>query len=487
MNRPTHILIAASEANPLARTSFMGDVVAALPLALRRQGIQASLIIPRYRSIPTSFHQELVMSGITSPVGDKHVQFDVYRTELGTVPVYLIDQPEYFDREGIYGDDRGEFLDNAERFIFFSRAIIDLLPYYPDPPDIIHCNDWQTGLSPLYLKLFQECQTGYRHVRSLFTVHNLAYQGLFWRFDMHLTCLPWDYFTPDGIEFYGDLNLLKAGLLYSDAINTVSPAYCREILSETHGCGLDGVLRATRSKLHGILNGADYETWSPDKNPFIPQSYSLGDPSGKNLCKQEVLKSLKLDVEADRPLITMIAPLYTRKGADLLEQSLESMITKGCQVVLQGEGDKNYQKAFIQLAETYGHSFAFLNNFDQDLSHKLIAGSDLLLKPSRYEPCGLIQLYALKFGTIPIAHRTGGLDDTIIDESDSHRGPATGFKFDHYTPESLLSSLDRALDAFNDPVKWSALVKSAMKQDYSWDKAAAEYINLYRQIVSAGS
>ncbi len=248
----------------------MGDVVSALPKALIELGIDVSLIIPRYNLIPERFSQERIASRIPVPVSDSYKHADVYRTYIDRLPVYLVDQPDYFHRDALYKNESGEYPDNAERFIFFARSVVEAIPFLPQKPSIIHCNDWQTGLVPLYLKQFKSSHPVFESIKSLFTVHNLAYQGMFWRFDMHLTGLPWEYFTPEGIEFYGDLNLLKAGLLFSDALNTVSPRYCREIQTPEFGCGLEGVLQSLSSKLCGIINGADYSRWSPVDNPLIP-------------------------------------------------------------------------------------------------------------------------------------------------------------------------------------------------------------------------
>ncbi|MBN1880177.1 glycogen synthase GlgA [bacterium] len=482
MNHPLHILVAASEATPLARTSYMGDVVSALPKALLELGIHASLIIPRYSLIPDRYKQDRIATRVSIPIGDRYKHADLYRTFLDQLPVYLVDQPDYFNRESLYKTDSGDYPDNAERFIFFARSVIEMLPNLPDKPSIIHCNDWQTGLVPLYLKLFRENHPAFEHVKSLFTVHNLAYQGLFWRFDMHLTGLPWEFFTSEGIEFYGDLNLLKAGLLYSDAINTVSPRYCREIQTTEFGCGLEGVLQTMQKKLYGIINGADYTRWSPIRNPIIPAEYSPDNLTGKAVCKRAIIAESSLDAAEDGPILAMITPLYSRKGLDLLEFSLSEMIQKGIRVILQGIGDRNYVHIFTNLAETNPGHFAFIHNLDQDISQRMIAGADFLLKPSRFEPCGLNQIYALRFGTIPIVHRTGGLDDTVCDCEPDHPDLRTGFKFDNYTPESLLTTLDRALAAYAQPETWRAIMRDAMAQDFSWRRSATGYLELYQKL-----
>jgi len=483
LNKPIHILVAASEATPLARTSCMGDVVSALPESLLSLGIDITLIIPRHKIIPDTFKQEKILENIPVSIGDRHVSTDIYLTHINDLPVYLVDQPAYFDRPDLYQSENGDYPDNAERFIFFSRAVVDLLPFYEKKPSIIHCHDWQTGLTPLYLRLFQENHPEFRDVKSLFTVHNLAYQGLFWRFDMHLTGLPWKYFTPESIEFYGDLNLLKAGLVHSDAINTVSPTYCREIQTPEFGCGLDGVLRTRKDNLYGILNGADYTQWSPDIKTGIAASYSISNLSGKKTCKAELLKQAQLNVSVDKPLISMISPLFTRKGVDLLELSIKQLVDRNCQIILQGRGDRNYMKIFQSLAEQFSDNFAFFNDLSQSFSKKVIAGSDLLLTPSRFEPCGLNQIYALRFGTIPIAHKTGGLDDTVVDIDSLNDKHPTGFKFSEYSGESLMMTVNRALELYNDPEAWQSLMISGMKQDYSWKRSAEKYSELYSKIL----
>jgi starch synthase len=482
--RPSlNILIVASEATPLVRTSYMGDVVSALPQALIDSGIQASIVIPRYKVVAESFPQECLVEKISIPIGEKYKNAGLYRTDINSLPVYLIDQPDYYFRNTLYKNDNGDFPDNAERFIFFSKAVVEMLPFYTSRPTILHCNDWQTGLVPLYLQRYiQQHKTP--AIKSLFTVHNLANQGLFWRFDMHLTGLPWEYFTPEGIEFYGDINLLKAGLLYSDAVNTVSPRYCREIQTPEFGCGLEGVLQSMRKKLFGILNGADYSIWSPDKNTCIPENYDPNNLEGKKTCKSALISQMNLQAGMDNPLISMVSPLYSRKGLDLLECALKHLIERGIRVILQGIGDRNYVNIFAQLAKSHHRHFKFVHNFNQDQTQCILAGSDLSLKPSRFEPCGLNQIYSLRFGTIPIVHRTGGLDDTVSDNDPGNPGPQTGFKFDDYSPESLIQAVDRALAVFSERHTWEKLMKNAMNQDFSWTQSAQKYIVLYQKLLS---
>ncbi|MBN1295323.1 glycogen synthase GlgA [bacterium] len=477
-----HVLFAASEATPLARTSCMGDVVAALPRALQNAGIETSLVIPRYKTIPDAFPLERIARNIPIPIGDGHKTVDVYLTQLDRVHVYLIDQPDYYCRDGLYRFENEDYLDNAERFIFFSRAVVELIPFYGSVPSIVHCHDWQTGLIPLYLKRYTADKAQYHGIRSLFTIHNLVSQGLFWRFDMHLTGLPWEYFRPDGIEFYGDLNLLKAGLLYSDAINTVSPTYCREIQTPEFGCGLDGVLRSMETKLCGILNGADYDYWSPLSGEGIPAAYTHEDPTGKKICKEALMRQAGLDLTDDAPLLCIISPLYGRKGVDLLELSIPDLVDSGCRIILQGIGDRNYVHSFEQLAAGLQGSFRFYHNLDPIRSREIIAGSDILIKPSRFEPCGLNQIYALRFGTIPVVHQTGGLDDTVIDDPVNSE-IQTGFKFKDYSREAMQETIHRALAVFRDPDRWLHLIRNAMRQDFSWNQSADRYLMLYRKLL----
>jgi len=481
-----NLLFAASEATPLARTSFMGDVVSALPRALLDLGMGAALVIPRYKHIPAAFSLEPVAQNIPVPIGDHHKTVDLLLTRLDNLDVYLVDQPDYYWRDGLYHHENGDYLDNAERFIFFSRAVVELIPFYKNVPDIIHCHDWQTGLTPLYLKRFKAAKTQYRQIKSLFTIHNLVQQGLFWRFDMHLTGLPWNYFTPDGIEFYGDLNLLKAGVLYANMVNTVSPRYCREIQTAEFGCGLDDVLRSLKHKLCGILNGADYDYWSPVDNPDIPAAYSPDDLSGKTVCKNALITRAKLNPDTHGPLLCMVTPLFSRKGVDLLETLIPELVEKKFRIILQGVGDRNYVNIFSEMADRFHGAFTFFHNLDPEQSRLIIAGSDMLLKPSRFEPCGLNQIYALRFGTIPIVRRTGGLDDTVIDENEHADGIRTGFKFDHYSVESMRSAIHRALTAFGQSGYWNTLIKSAMDQDFSWRKSAEQYAEIYQQIIQTG-
>ncbi len=484
MDQKIRILVAASEVSPLVRTSYVADVISSLPQALQRLGMCISLVIPRYSLIPDSFTQECIVDNIAISIGEKIKHAGLYRTTLNNMSVYLVDMPDYYHRNSIYCDENGDYPDNAERFIFFSRAVVELLPYYQFEPDIIHCNDWQTGLIPLYLKRFGQCNGKYRNVKSLFTVHNLSKQGLFWRFDMHLTGLPWSYFTSEGIEFYGDINLLKAGLLYSNAINTVSPRYCKEIQTSEFGCGLEGVLQSLKPKLYGILNGVNYDLWDPQSSSVIPAQYTIHDHSGKRLCKTELLKNTGLvNKSIHDPLIAMISPLYSHKGLDLLEFILPSLADQGIYVILQGVGDRNYVRIFSEMEKRFSGLFRFINNLDSETTQQVIAGSDFLLNPSRFEPCGLNQMYALRFGTMPIVHQTGGLDNTVFDSKTDDSGIQTGFKFKEYSSEALLDAINRGLVVYQDAAAFTHLRQTAMSQDFSWSQSALQYLDLYKKIL----
>ena len=487
MKTSLNILFASPEAAPFAKTGGLADVIQALPKALKRIGHNPVIVIPRYKSVDHRFAQELVFSKINIPISDRSEEADVYRTYLDSdIPVYLIDKPQYYHRDELYGTSDGDYQDNAERFIFFSRAIVELIPLLSHSIDIVHCNDWQTGLIPLYLKHFQSNIKGAKKISTLFTIHNMAYQGLFWRFDMHLTGLPWDYFTQEGIEYYGDLNLLKAGIVYADALNTVSKQYCKDIQTSEFGCGLDGVLRSHQHKLHGIINGIDYSVWNPAKDPLIPVQYDVNNLDGKKQCKFNLLKRMGKEDRIDIPLIGMISRLNSQKGLNIISQSFENLMQRNITFILLGTGDRQYEEEFAHHQRQHPDQFSFQACFDESLAHLIEAGSDFYLMPSRYEPCGLNQQYSLRYGTIPIVRATGGLIDTVID-LDQHHETGTGFVFRDYTHRALLETVDRAVKLYGQQEYLKIIQKRGMLQDFSWESAADKYSELYHRIMKSDS
>ena len=398
------------------------------------------------------------------------------------IPIYFIDKKEYYDRPYLYGTTQGDYPDNAERFIFFDRAILETCKILGLRPDIIHCNDWQTGLIPLYLKTIYKSDKFFDRTVSIITIHNLGYQGLFPQSDMPLTGFDKSLFTPEGIEFYGKINFLKAGLISADSITTVSHNYAKEILSREYGFGLDGVLRKRASALTGIVNGIDRKEWNPESDAFIKRNYSLKDIDGKKECKLQLLKECSIRPDAERPLIGMVGRLSSQKGLDLILESLDEILSTGANLIILGRGDEMFQRRLSSAAKKYKGRMYVKAGFEDSLAHKIYAGSDIFLMPSRYEPCGIGQLIAMRYGTIPVGRRTGGLADTILD----HRpleGEGTGFLFSDYTPDALQGCLKRALCVYVNKAGWKKLIRSAMKMNFSWPDSAKKYIELYDKVV----
>jgi starch synthase len=482
-----NILVVASEVVPLAKTGGLADVAGALPRAVESLGHSVSVVMPCYRQVrsgrtimPTDWKVEI-------PIAKKLVQADISRTTLpdSDVPVYLIDQPAYFDRESLYGEKGKDYFDNCERFVFFSRAALELARQFPFEIDAIHVHDWQTGLVPVYL---QEMYRGHRSLRSagsLCTVHNLAFQGKFWHWDMLLTGLDWRLFTWRQLEFYGHLNLLKAGIVFSDLVNTVSRRYAAEIQTPEFGCGLEAVLQSRKSDLSGIINGIDYSIWNPESDGVIAANYNEDTfVHNKPKCKAALQSEQRLRVRPEVPLFGIVTRLDDQKGLDLIESAAEEFLSQDVQLVVLGTGHAKYHKLFEDLAQRFAGKIGLNLRFDDGLAHRIYAGADLFLMPSRYEPCGLNQLISLKYGTVPVVRATGGLADTIVDSTSETRaaGTATGFSFEPYTPEALLACVRRALDMWQDRESWRRLISAGMRQDWSWTRSAAEYVKLYERV-----
>ncbi len=476
------VVMAASEAVPYAKTGGLADVVGALPAALRRLGIDVAIVIPAYGSIARDrFALRSTGRTLQVPVSTKTVTAAVLEgTTPSGVPAYLIEADQYFDRPALYGTADGDYPDNAERFAFFARATLALLSH-TGAPDILHCHDWQTALAPVFLRTDPADYADLAHTRTVLTVHNLGYQGLFWQPDWHLLNLDARYFTPGYLEFYGKVNYLKGGLTFADALTTVSPTYAREIQTAEFGHGLEGVLLARHDALTGILNGVDYGEWSPDHDPFIAAPYSADDLAGKAKCKADLQAAVGLPVDAKTPVIGMVSRLADQKGFDLLAEIIPDLLRKRLQLVILGSGDAHYQDLFAALARRSTKRLAVRITFDNALAHKIEAGSDLFLMPSRYEPCGLNQIYSLRYGTIPVVRATGGLEDSIVD-FDATTAQGTGFKFVDYAPGPLLECIERALRTYRTPALWQPLVRAAMQADFSWERSAAAYVELYRRL-----
>jgi starch synthase len=417
----------------------------------------------------------------TVSIAGRQEESQILTTTLGErIPVYFIRSDRYFDRNHLYSSPDGDYWDNAERFAFFCRSALELLGQI-DVPDILHAHDWQTAPAIAMLKTQPERYPGLVSVRTVFTVHNLGYQGRFSSNQWNVLDLDRNLFNSQCLEFYGDINFLKGGLAFADALTTVSPTYAREIRIQEHGFGLEGIFEQRAAHLTGILNGADYDVWNPDVDLYIAERYTLDDLSGKRACKEDLQRLFSLPRDPDVPLIGTVSRLASQKGFDLLQSIVDCLLQRNIQFVLLGTGDKAFQEYFAGLSSRFAGKAGVRIAYEESLAHKIVAGADVFLMPSRYEPSGLTQLYALKYGTIPIVRTTGGLKDSIED-FDPATGKGTGFRFGPYEASALRSVIDRALTAYSNKQQWSALMRNAMSADYSWQRSALQYLALYRSL-----
>jgi starch synthase len=487
-----NIAFVSSEVVPFSKTGGLADVVGALPCALEKLGHRAVVFAPAYRqSRRCGVPIEPTDIRVLISVGAKQVAGRLLVSKLpnSNVPVYLVEQDGYYDRPELYGEGGHDYRDNCERFIFFCRAVMQSLSALGLPIDVLHCNDWQSGLIPAYLDIEHASVPFYRDIASLFTIHNMAYQGCFWHWDMLLTGLDWKYFNWHQMEFHGDLSLLKTGIVFADAITTVSPQYAQEIQLEPLGCGLQGVLRHRSDVLSGIINGVNYDTWDPRHDPLIPANYDVHNwATGKASCKAALQQELHLPVEPHHPLIGLVGRLADQKGWDLVAQVMQRWLSyRDVQWVILGTGDERYHKLLHQLSQEHPHRVAARLEFSDALAHRIEAGADMFVMPSRYEPCGLNQLYSLRYGTVPIVHHTGGLADTIVDATVENLAARTanGFSFTNYSTQYLEETLTRACHVYRDQeAVWRQLVETAMTQDWSWSHSAQQYTELYARIVA---
>jgi starch synthase len=418
---------------------------------------------------------------LSIPLSSKTLIAEIYTAWITPeLNFYFIGQDSLYDRDGLYGTPFGDYQDNAERFIFFSRAVPELLNALELEFDVCNCHEWQTGLVPVYFHTLYQNSPFCKNLPTVYTVHNVGYQGIFWHYDMALTGLGWEYFTPQLLEFYGKINLEKGGLISADIINTVSRQYRQEILTSEFGFGLEGVFQDRAADLFGILNGVDYENWDPAHDKHLAVSYDAKNPAGKEACKLDLIKRFGLKTTLEQPLLGMTTRLNERKGLDLVQAIMPRLIEANIGFVLQGTGEERYQYAFSELRDHYPDSVGVEIGYSAELAHKIIAGADIFLMPSRYEPCGLDQLYCLRYGTIPVVRAVGGLEETIK-EYDPASGQGTGFKFAQFDPEDFLAAIKRALSLFSNPSAWGQVRQQAMLQEFSWPQAAAHYVEIYEK------
>lgn len=461
------ILMCASEVVPFAKTGGLADVAGALPLALEELGQDVIVIMPHYKAIAGRQIQRL-KEDISYLITGKNIK------------VYFIKNDKYFNRDGLYGDKTGDYLDNLDRFSYYCKRTLELLkeiiPPLAEKPDIIHLHDWQTSLIPVYLKTTYANDPFYKNIKTVLTIHNIGYQGLFPKQEFPKLGLDWNLFNIEGLEFYNKINILKGGMEFCDIINTVSPTYSKEIQTKEFGFGLEGVLAKRRDSVFGILNGLDYTIWNPETDKFIAKNYSINNLQDKNKNKQDLQKTCKLPNKLDVPLFGIVSRLAQQKGFDILAQAIDTICKMDLQLVILGTGDLKYHVLLEDIVKKYPKVISLHLRFDDPLAHKIYAGSDIFLMPSKYEPCGLGQMISLRYGTIPLVFKTGGLADTVSEDN--------GFVFDNYTKEDLLKTIKKAVQAFKSKKKWTQLIQKAMEYNFSWEISAKKYIQLYERAKS---
>jgi starch synthase len=470
------ILMVASEATPFAKTGGLADVIGALPPALAARGEQVAVVMPLYKGMQRfnadRAHDRMDIQLTAASGYTVSIRKVVHRE----VPFFFVECPPLFDRDQLYDENGEDYPDNYIRFTVFCRAALGVIRSV-FRPDVVHCHDWQAALTGPLMRHHFRLDPTFTGIRMLMTIHNLGFQGLFPREALGEIGLDKDLFDPARLEFWGRINFLKGGLIYADAISTVSCGYAREIQTKEYGFGLDGLLRSRASVLTGILNGVDYSEWSPETDTHIAANYSSEHPEGKRACKLDLLRAFGLPTDdLDRPLIGIVSRFTGQKGFDLIAEIGDKLMAEDVALTAIGTGEPQYEAAMQDLAQRYPERFGVRIAYDNEIAHKIEAGADMFLMPSRYEPCGLNQIYSLRYGTVPIVRATGGLDDTI--------DPSTGFRFTDYSGDALLLAIREALAAYRDPVAWRALMRNGMQRDHSWDASAAEYSALYRRIAA---
>jgi starch synthase len=476
------IVFAASESLPFAKTGGLADVVGALPQEILKLGHEVAVYLPLYAAVRPHLAGEpkyaILSITIPFPHGNRFAGI-VDGGERDGMKYYFVDCPEMFDRQGLYGTNGDSYGDNAERFGLFCRAVVEASKII-GVPDVFHVHDWQAALIPVLLRTIYSADPLLKNCSTVLTIHNAAYQGWFPPATTEQLLLPWELFTYDKLENYNTFNFLKGGIVYADMLTTVSPKYAEEIQTPEFGSGLDGVLLRRQTDLRGILNGVNYSEWDPATDGNLAAHYTPADLAGKRDCRKDLLHAFGLEVPEQTPVIGICSRFASQKGFDLLEQIASRLAERDLAVVALGTGEPYYEKFFRDFAFANAGRFAVQIRYDDALAHKVEAGSDIFLMPSRFEPCGLNQIYALKYGTVPVVRATGGLDDTV-EEWNPGLNTGTGFKFERYEAQALLDSIDRALAAFYDKKQWSQLMQNGMAQNFSWDKPAREYVAVYEE------
>jgi starch synthase len=475
------ILLASSEVYPYSKTGGLGDAVGALGKALAAAGHRVGIITPLYRGIREQLiGLRRVDWEFDIPLGSKRIGADLLALDVSDrLTIYFIDKPIYFDRAGIYNENGADYSDNAERFIFLSKCVAHLAHHLPLMPEVLHLHDWPVGMAALMVQHEAKTSLWENRPRICFTIHNLAYQGVFPADTFSLLNLPLGWHNPDTTEFYGKINCLKAGIACADVVTTVSPRYAREITTQEYGAGLDGLLRKRQNVLNGILNGVDYEEWNTTSNPHLATAFSADNVAGKVVCKSALQQYFGLPIDPDAPIFGSVTRLADQKGIDLLIGALDEVLDAKMQFVLLGSGNRNYEQALNELSAKYASKVGVKIGYDHGLAHQIEAGCDFFIMPSRFEPCGLNQLYSLRYGTVPIVRRTGGLDDTVIDAVDGGIA-ANGIKFNDPTTAGLVKAIHKALTLYDKKELLNGYRANGFAADFSWAKAVAGYELAYR-------
>ena len=470
------VLFAASEALPFAMSGGLADVAGALPKALRKRVIGCRVVMPLYETVSEELRSQMrFITSITVPVAWRRQYCGIFEAKVGSVTYYLLDNQYYFKRPNLYG-----YYDDAERYAFFSRAVLEILPYIDFKPDIIHCNDWQTGMVPVYLNMFYKFDPFYADIKTVFTIHNIQYQGKYGH-DLLEDVLGLPKENSDVVDYDGCVNIMKGAIMCCDKITTVSPTYSKEILDPYYSHGLDYVLKDKQDKLTGIVNGIDVDVYNPETDAMIFKNFSASDMSGKAVNKAELQKALKLPQRADVPLIGIVSRLVEHKGFDLVKAVFEELLQEDVQFAILGSGEWTYETFFYEMSKKYPEKVGLKLGFVPDLAHKIYAGADIFLMPSKSEPCGLAQMVALRYGTIPIVRETGGLNDTIKDSGD---GVGNGFTFKNYNAHEMKDTILRAVDGYKNKEGWGILKNRAVSCDNSWNASAGSYISLYKELLA---
>jgi len=479
------ICFVSSEGDPFVKTGGLADVSGSLPIALKKQGLEVKLFLPLYDLIDLKKFNILPLTGfngITVDIGSKSVAFDVYtcKIENTDIDAYFINCPQYFHRKKVYTNDA----DEDERFILFQKAVLITLEKLKWQPDVIHCNDWQTALIPAFIKRNINNSDSFKKTSTVFSIHNIAYQGMFDKSSFEKTNLPENDFQPMGpYELFGNFCFIKAGISFADVVTTVSPTYAKEIQTQEFGCGLEGVLVNRQKDLYGIINGINDKLWNPALDKLIPKNYTFETFANKKENKIELLKKANLKYNEKTPLLGIVSRFAWQKGFELIEEVIEKLMEKDLQIVALGEGEKKYEDFFKSVSEKYPHKIKVFVEYNNELAHLITAASDIFLMPSKYEPCGLNQMYSLQYGTVPVVRKTGGLADTVKD-ADENPAEGNGFTFSDFDSTQFYNAIERALLSFKDKSRWMNIVEQGMNEDFSWNSSALKYIEIYQKAIS---